>query len=443
MVGPDAPQAGLEDRCAPTRLAGRYSRFRVSERVLLTGHSHQAWPDAAFEAQQRAWLDAAELVDEKWGRAFEVADEVREGYRRLLDDPDGRIVLGQNTHELVTRFLSALPVRERPRLVTTDGEFHTIRRQLDRLEEEGIEVVRVGAGAGLGSGPGSAPHLGGDDGDGIAGRLVQAVDDRTAAVLVSSVLFRDARIVEGLDEVAAACARVGAELLVDAYHSLCAVPFSVPGMGLDAAFVVGGGYKYCQLGEGNCFLRIPSDCTLRPVLTGWFAEFGALADANAGEAAGGAVGDGRRAKRPGSGRAASRGGVVYADGHGRFAGSTYDPASHYRAAAVFRFFRERGLTPARLREISLRQIRLLAAGVDDLDLDPSLLRLDRTVPLRRRGGFLALETPRAGEICCALRGRDVWADHRGRVLRLGPAPYVTDAQLNEAVAGLGAVAASF
>ena len=43
-------------------LAGHYSRFRVADRVLLTGHSHQAWPDVAFEAQQRAWLDAAEFV---------------------------------------------------------------------------------------------------------------------------------------------------------------------------------------------------------------------------------------------------------------------------------------------------------------------------------------------------------------------------------------------
>ncbi|MXV96529.1 MAG: kynureninase, partial [Gemmatimonadetes bacterium] len=219
-------------------LARHYSRFRVSDRVLLTGHSHQAWPDVAFSAQKQAWLDAAEMVDDKWGRAFEVADEVRAGYRRLLDDPDGHIALGQNTHELLIRFLSALPLRERPRLVTTDGEFHTIRRQLDRLEAEGIEIVRVATGTDDGT-SGDRP---------VAEGLVDAVDDRTAAVLVSSVLFRDARIVEGLDEVAAACAKVGAELLVDAYHSLNAVPFSVVEMGLEGAFVVGGGYKYCQLG---------------------------------------------------------------------------------------------------------------------------------------------------------------------------------------------------
>ena len=40
-------------------LAVHYSRFRVSDRILLTGHSHQAWPDVGVAAQQRAWLDAA------------------------------------------------------------------------------------------------------------------------------------------------------------------------------------------------------------------------------------------------------------------------------------------------------------------------------------------------------------------------------------------------
>ena len=406
-------------------LARHYSRFRVSERVLLTGHSHQAWPDVAFEAQRQAWLDAAEHVDDKWNRAFEVADEVRAGYRRLLDDPDGHIALGQNTHELVIRFLSALPLRERPRLVTTDGEFHTIRRQLDRLEEEGIEVVRVGVAEGGDGVPGQQGASGADGASGVEGAnreiaeaLIEAVDDRTAAVLVSSVLFRDARIVDGLGEVARACARVGAELLVDAYHSLNVVPFSVVGTGLENAFVVGGGYKYCQLGEGNCFLRFPRDCRLRPVLTGWFAEFGTLA----GE--------------PGEGRDS------YGEGNARFAGSTYDPVSHYRAAAVFGFFREQGLSVERLREISLAQIRRLAARVDALDLDPAVLSRDRGVRLSRRGGFLTMDTPKAGEICCKLRGRGVWADFRGRVLRLGPAPYVTGEQLDEAVAVLGEVATS-
>ena len=49
-------------------------------------------------------------------------------------------------------------------------------------------------------------------------------------------------------------------------------------------------------------------------------------------------------------------------------------------------------------------------------------------------------TPCAGKIAGALRRRNVLTDHRGTVLRMGPAPYVTDAQLEEAVGLLGEAA---
>src|SRR5438874_9615752 len=128
---------------SPNALASDYSRFRVSERFLLTGHSHQAWPDCGFDGHMAAWVDAARYVDDKWEHAFAQAERVRQGFARLLGDAGGGIALGANTHELVVRLLSALPLRKRPRLVTTDGEFHTIGRQLDRLVEEGLTVVRV------------------------------------------------------------------------------------------------------------------------------------------------------------------------------------------------------------------------------------------------------------------------------------------------------------
>ena len=394
--------SGDSSRYDARRLARHYSRFRVGERILLTGHSHQAWPDVAFDAHMQAWLDAAEFVDGKWDVAMAVAAEVREGYRQLLDDPDGHIALGQNTHELVTRYLSALPLRERPRLVTTDGEFHTLRRQLARLQEEGMEVVRVGTSGAASDAPGA-----------IAEAVVDAIDDRTAAVLMSSVLFQNGLIVDGLDEVARACDRVGASLLVDAYHSINVVPFSVSGMGLEQAFVVGGGYKYCQFGEGVCFLRIPAGCSMRPILTGWFSEFGELAD------------------NPGAGR------VAYGDGPLRFAGSTYDPVGHYRARAVLAFFRAEGLDVPLLRAVSQAQLARLAEGIDALNVDPGLLTWNRDLPLQRRGGFLALNAPNAATLATRLRERGVSADHRGRVLRLGPAPYVTDAQLDEAISLIG------
>ena len=382
-----------------TDLAPYYSRFRVGERLLLTGHSHQAWPDVGFEAQQRAWLDAADYVDLKWDMAAEQARQVRAGFASLLGARPEQIALGQNTHELVTRWLSALPLRVRPRLITTDGEFHTIRRQMDRLAEE-LEVVKVAA----------AP------GETLAERLGRVVDDRAAGVLVSSVLYETAEIVPGLGCLAEACEGAGAALLVDAYHHLNVVPFDVSAAGLDTAFIAGGGYKYCQLGEGNCFLRVPAGTRLRPVITGWFAEFEAL-------------------ERRADGR------VEYGPDAAAFAGATYDPTSHYRAAAVFAFHAEHGLTPVRLRETSRRQVGLLKTAVERLHLNPVVARVT-PMPEERRGGFLALRMPEAPAVAQALRARGVFVDARGDVLRLGPAPYLRDDQLEDAVAILGEVLAA-
>ena len=394
----------LDDlRRSPNALASCYSRFRVADRLLLTGHSHQAWPDAGFDGQLAAWIDAAELVDDKWPRAEAQADRVRSGYARWLGADAGaiapQIALGASTHELVVRFLSALPLDRRPRLVTTDGEFHTVRRQLDRLAETGrIEVMKLAA----------------EPAATLAERLAAAVDDRTAAVLVSSVLFGSAHIVPNLAATLAACGRVGAELLVDAYHQLNVVPFSLEQGGLGDAFVTGGGYKYAQLGEGNAFLRVPPGRdALRPVVTGWFSEFTRLSDKTSG--------------------------VPYGEGAARWAGATYDPTSHYRAARVFEFFDVHDLEPEFLRTVSRHQVGLLARSFDALDLDPALIARDRATPLEHIAGFLALRAPRAAELSFRLRERGVRIDHRGEVLRLGPAPYLSDGQLESAIAALGEV----
>jgi selenocysteine lyase/cysteine desulfurase len=381
---------------SPNALAPHYSRFRVAERLLLTGHSHQAWPDIGFEAHARAWRDAAEFVDDKWEHALAQAELVRQGFARLLGDAGGGIALAPNTHELVVRLLSALPLRERPRLVTTDGEFHTIRRQLDRLAEEGLDVVRIA----------EAPV------ESLAERLGQAVNDRTALVLVSLVFFDTGLIATGLGEVASRCRRHGSRLLVDVYHALNVVPVSLAELGLADAFVVGGGYKYCQLGEGNCFLRMPEGTDLRPVVTGWYSEFSALEDRQRGVR------------------------VAYGQGGDRFAGATYDPTSHYRAAAVFQFFRDQGLTPQLLREVSQHQIGVLASAFDALHLDPAVVSRD-SWPLSGIAGFLALRSPAATALSHKLKAWGVRTDARGDILRLGPAPYLSDQQLRDAVAALG------
>jgi kynureninase len=190
------------------------------------------------------------------------------------------------------------------------------------------------------------------------------------------------------------------------------VPFDIHRSGLDDVFVTGGGYKYCQLGEGNCFLRVPPESSLRPVLTGWFAEFEALED------------------HAGTGR------VLYGKGAAAFGGATYDVTSHYRGAAVFAFHQQQGLTPDKLRTISQHQVGLLKSEFERLDLPPTLAHVEPMAD-ERRGGFLAIRSPTAKDVAQRLRERGVHVDARGDILRMGPAPYLRDDQLRDAIRALG------
>lgn len=372
---------------SPEELRPHYSRFLREDRILLTGHSHQAWPDVAREALLRCFDDAAERVDDKWGRAAEAAEALRRAVATQWGAGPDEIALGQSTHELVTRFLSALDLRARPRIVTTSGEFHSMYRQLKRMSEDGLEVVWVDK----------------DPVDSLAERLAAALGDRTAALMCSTVLFETASIVPGLPEAAARAKAVGAEVLLDAYHQFNVVPFDLGAF--DApVFACAGGYKYAQWGEGACFLRVPPETELRPVYTGWFADFANLAQPREGQP------------------------VSYGErGADRFAGSTYDPASHYRARAVIDFFSEQGLEVERLRAISLRQTSRILARLDGHEVQTPTEEA-------RRGGFVSVRVEGASDVVAGLRQRGVYVDARGDLLRLGPAPYVTDDEIDRALA---------
>ncbi|MBO6936968.1 MAG: aminotransferase class V-fold PLP-dependent enzyme [Deltaproteobacteria bacterium] len=370
----------------PVALRPSYSAFLEggpAPRILLTGHSHQAWPDVAREGLLLAFADAATHVDDKWGAAMEAAGAVRQRVAEWFGGDAADVALAQNSHELLFRFLSALDWSSRRHIVSTDGEFHSLSRQLRRLEEQGVEVTRVP----------TAPL------DTLASRLAEAVREDTIALMCSTVLFETSSVVPGLEEACEAAHNVGAEVLLDAYHHQNVVPWRP----IDPrAFVTGGGYKYAQWGEGCCFMRVPKDCELRPVHTGWFADFGGLSGDQTGR-------------------------VRYGSGGGsRFAGSTYDPSSHYRARAVIEFFDQKELSVPRLRELSLRQTaRLMEALHTETILTP---REDAL-----RGGFVTVQVDDAPEVARRMRQKGVFVDARRDRLRFGPAPYTTDDELDEGV----------
>ena len=386
----------------PEILRQDYQRFLNhedrSQRILLTGHSHQAWPDVAEEGVRQAFADAALHVDDKWTEVFRRAHRVQKAIVESVGGVADEIALGQNTHELFTRFLSALPLRSRPLLIASDGEFHSVYRQLTALSEAGvIEVLWVNS----------------DEHATLAGRMsdtLKANANRCAAVVTSSVLFQTGAVVAGLDELASACLHAGARLFVDAYHSFQVVPFHLDrlGEGASITYLSGGGYKYAQWGEGACWLRVPQEDDLKPLFTGWFSAFEHLHEPRY-DFAGGA-----RPIQYGSTPAA------------RFAGSTFDPTSLYRAARVADFFDERGLEVHALRAISLRQTQRLLQGLSDI--------FKPITPIdERRGGFIAFEVPFAHEWVLRLRQEGIFVDARGDALRFGPAPYLTDAELDRAI----------
>jgi selenocysteine lyase/cysteine desulfurase len=374
-------------------LRPHYSAFLGQHpgRVLLTGHSHQAWPDVAKVAMVEAFDLAAAHVDDKWSHVFSAQDELRTHIAARLACGPSEIAFAPNTHELLVRFLSAMPLRARPRIVTTTGEFHSAFRQLTRLTEEGVEVVFVEA----------------EPAATLAERVLHAVDERTSAVIMSTVLFESATVVHGADALVTGATAKGAHVLLDAYHAFDAVPMRVPSQ----AFLVAGGYKYAQWGEGLCFLRVPPGIPFRPIYTGWFAGFAELAH--------------HRDRKI----------VGYAeDGGTRFAGSTFDPVSTLRARAVARFFDAQGMTVEALRETSLAKTERILHAAE------SLPHVTVVTPRAAsdRGGFVALRTPRASELCDLLRKDSVFADSRGDVLRLGPAPYVTSEEIDRAMGCLRA-----
>ncbi|MBE0370652.1 aminotransferase class V-fold PLP-dependent enzyme [Pseudoalteromonas aurantia] len=376
-------------------LQPHYSDFKVDKRILLSGHSHQAWPNVAKQGVLECYQHAAEHIDDKWQLAFKKAAQVKAFYASLLDDPTAQITLGASTHELLLRFLSDLSCFKTPRkrpikIVTTDGEFHSMRRQLNRLKDLNIKIVNVPV----------------QPSETLAERLIEEIDQHTDAVMLSAVFYGTSEIFNDIGHVARYAHTLTVPCLVDAYHALNVVPFSLKEWDLEHAFIVSGGYKYCQAGEGNCMLRIPPSHQGSPIITGWFAEFSLLEQ--------------------------SPGEVRYGVGSSAFDGSTYDPTSHYRAAAVFDFFAQQQLTPSKLRAVSQQQILYLANGIKSQPKLNAHFEFS-SHSLTHNAGFLALTTPVAAQWVSALATQGVQCDSRGNQLRLGPAPYITTQQLEQAI----------
>lgn len=365
-------------------LRAHFSHFLRADngRLHFAAHSHHPWPDVTREAQLAAWDLAARRMDAKWDDVFSLAWTEAQGHvARHLSLPDpASVAFAGNTHEFAVRILSALP--ERPRILTTDGEFHSFARQVARLEEDGLaRVHRVPAESHAACLP----------------RLCEAARGGGFDLIwVSQVLFGSGFAVEGFAELAAA-ARDEAVLVFDGYHGFLAKPTDLSAVA-HRAFYTSGGYKYAMAGEGCCFLHCPPGWLPRPRNTGWFAAFGALA---------GAAG----------------GGVPYAEDGMRFVGATFDPTALFRLNAAMRWLESVGVSVADIHAHAHALQREFVAGLAGTGLDARRL----VVPLEegRRGNFLAFDLPDAEAWQNRLEALGVVTDRRGSRLRFGFGLYQT------------------
>jgi kynureninase len=374
-----------------------FSRFIDANprRVHFAAHSHHFWPDVSFDAHMRAWTDAAMLADEKWDRFFQkMWPRAQRHVARVLRLPDaGTVTFGPNVHELVMRVLSNLP--SKIHVLTTDGEFHSMARQLSRFEEAGrAEVVRVA----------TRPF------DTFAERWKQAARGPFDLVYVSHVFFDSGYALRDLEPVVSAAPQ-GATVIVDGYHAFCAIDVDLSKLA-DRIFYVGGGYKYAMSGEGCCFLHAPHEVFPRPVDTGWFAAFFAMKDAQHG--------------------------VVYADDASRFLGATYDPTPIYRFDAVMSMLEREGITT---QEIDERAKTLQAMFVEQLG-PQALGHLVVPTSDPNRGQFLVFESARARELHERLAAREVMTDVRGDRLRFGFGIYHDASDITEGARRIAEVCAA-
>ena len=379
-----------------TALQPHYSHFNVANRLLFTGHSHQAWPDVAFNGVQEYMRTVAKQVDTKWETAAEKTEILRGYLRDYYDDPDGLYCREQNTHVLIVSWLSSLDLKNKPKIITTSGEFHSMRRQLQSLDNYGLDIVKV-------------DH---NNDEQLVRSIKKELDDTTSAVMLSRVYFETAEVNTKLSEIAAASRVAGVPLMIDDYHGTNVVPLSIREQNLEDCYILIGGYKYLQWGEANCFLRFPKNCTLKPVITGWFAAFGSL-------------------EKP-----QDNGSIDFDDGDQRFATATYDPVSQFRAAEVVNFFRTQGLTPDVLSRQYREQVQFLGELFDEKNFSGSGIERSHNRPPEETGGFLSLRISNALTLRTKLLEKGIFTDARDQILRLGPAPYTTSKQCSDVIEAL-------
>ena len=363
--------------------------FPILDRcTYLVSHSLGAMPRRA----RRHLAQFADEWDHRGVRAWhegwwDIGRRTGDLLAPTLGAPAGSITMHQNA--TVAQAVAASCVSfegSRRKVVLQDLDFPTNHYLYEGFRRFGAEPAYVRS-----DGTVSAP----------IDRLVDAIDDRTALVPISLVLFRSGAL-QDVRPVVEKAHRVGAMVVLDVYQAAGTVPMDLTGLGVD--FAVGGSVKWLCGGPGAGYLYVRPDLIgeLRPAIVGWAGHaqpFGF-----------------------------ETGAIRYADSVERFQSGTPNVPALYSARAGYEIVAEIGV-PA-IRETSLSLTRKLIDAAQARGW-----RLNTPTEDARRGGSVVIDVPDSAAVADRLLAADVIIDHRPRAgIRMAPHFYNSEQDIDRAIA---------
>jgi kynureninase len=365
------------------------ARFPSVEGVLhFASHTLGAMPaeaEASLIEYTTAWgTRGIRAWEEKWMR---VPAEVAGSVEQLIQAEPGSVSLHPNVTVAQAVALSCLEFSAaRNRVVCSAEDFPSVLYLYEGLQRRGAQLVRVPARDGRRI----------DEAD-----LLAAIDERTALVAVSHVLFRSAQLLD-LGPVLARAQAMGAVSMVDAYQSVGVVDVDVRTLSPD--FLTGGSIKWLCGGPGTGYLYVNPRIhgKLHPALTGWFAHESPFAF-DSGEQR------------------------LHA-GERRFWNGTPCIPAYCAARPGFAIAAEIGAEA--IRDKSLRLTSRILALADEYGFTVGSPRA-----AGQRGGTVCLDLPNAERVCARLLADDVLLDFRPGVgIRLAPHYYTRDDEVDDVMA---------
>ena len=358
--------------------------------AYLVSHSLGAMPRRARE-HLRTFADQ---WDQRGVRAWhegwwEIGRETGNLLAPLLGVPAGTIAMHQNATVAQSIVASCFSFDgARRRIVLQDLDFPTNHYLFEGFRRYGAEISYVESDSTI-----SAP----------IDRLVDAIDDRTALVPISLVLFRSGCL-QDVRPVIEKAHRVGAHVVLDVYQAAGTVPMQLADLGVD--FAVGGSVKWLCGGPGAGYLYVRPDLIdrLQPSVVGWAGHV---------EPFGFETGQ-----------------IRYANGIERFQSGTPNVPALASARAGYEIVAEIGV-PA-IREKSLRLTRRLMDAAQTRGW-----RLNTPDVDDARGGSVVVDVPNADTVTTELLRRGIIVDYRpGAGIRIAPHFYSSEDDIDRAVSAL-------